>query len=83
MRRHEQQSLDEEDVAVWKESRGECWGMPCFESVCGCPECGGDFTETYRCSSCDEWIEGKYIKLENDERICENCYTTYELGEEN
>jgi len=31
---------------VWKESRGEFWGMPAFEEVTGCPNCNsGDFEE--------------------------------------
>ena len=26
-----------------REDRGEFWGIPCFETVCYCPYCGGDF----------------------------------------
>ena len=53
-----------------------------FESWFGCPECGGAYVETYECDECGHWITGDYIKLVSDERICEDCYTTYELGEE-
>lgn len=31
--------FEEEDIAVWKESRGEFWGMPAYETMCGCPNC--------------------------------------------
>ena len=74
--------FDDEEVLVWQEDRGEYWGYQCSERVSGCPRCGGDYTNTYRCSCCDEWIVGKYIKLEDGERICENCYNTYEIGDE-
>ena len=75
--------FSEEEISVWQESRGEYWGAPCSESVSGCPSCGGDYAETYTCDCCEKWIDGSYIKLDNGDRICENCYTTHELGEEN
>ena len=74
--------FDEDEVYTWKESRGEYWGTPCYEEMAGCPRCKGDYVETYKCDVCGEWINGSYIKLESGERICENCYVTYELGEE-
>lgn len=27
---------------IIKESRGEFWGMPCYEDVSVCPSCGSD-----------------------------------------
>ena len=69
-----------EEPEYWTETHG--LDTPPYEHCCGCPSCSGAFTETYRCDSCDEWIVGSYIKLENGERICEDCYITYELGEE-
>ena len=74
--------FDEEDVCVWTESRGEYWGTPCHEEVRGCPECHGGYVETHLCDCCGEWIYDTYIKLKSGERICENCYYTYDLGEE-
>ena len=71
-----------DEVSVWKESRGEYWGTLCYESVSGCPYCKGDYVKTHQCNVCNEWIIGSYIKLEGGERICEDCYTTYELGDE-
>ena len=55
---------------------------PPYETYSACPYCHGAFTEAYKCDCCDEWITGPYIKLKSGERICEECYTTYELGEE-
>lgn len=75
--------FSEDDVTTWQESRGEYWGTSCSETVSGCPHCKGDYVETHKCDSCGEWIDGAYIKLESGERICQNCYTTYELGDEN
>lgn len=75
-------TFEEDKVATWKEVMGECWGAPCYEEGRGCPYCYGSYTETYRCAECNEWIEGQYIKLKNGDRICEECYTTYEIGEE-
>lgn len=31
--------------ARWEESRGEFWGVPCSETMYGCPDCEGDFEE--------------------------------------
>ena len=55
---------------------------PPYEEWGGCPSCGGAYTEAYECSCCGEYIDGAYIKTKNGERICENCYITYELGDE-
>ena len=74
--------FSEDEVGVWEESRGEYWGFPCSEEMCGCPRCKGDYVKTYECDRCGEWIDGEYIKTENGERICRHCYTTYELGDE-
>lgn len=74
--------FDEDDIVSWSESRGEFWGVACSETVSGSPCCEGDYIEAYRCSCCDEWIEGQYIKLDDGERICDKCYTIYEVGEE-
>jgi hypothetical protein len=65
---------------IWVETHG--LDTPPFEQYSGCPSCGGAFTKIYKCECCDEWITGPYIKLNSGERICEECYTTYDLGEE-
>lgn len=74
--------FDDDEIATWRESRGEYWGSPCYESMSGCPCCKGDYVKTYKCDCCEKWIDGLYIKLNSGERICENCYIAYDLGEE-
>ena len=64
----------------WEERHGFDYGP--FEQWSGCPRCKEAYTEAYQCDCCNEWITGPYIKLESGERICENCYTTMELGDE-
>lgn len=65
----------------WKEDRGECFGFPTYEELCGSPCCGGNFVEAFKCDCCDEWITDDYIKVE-DKRYCSECYTPMELGDE-
>ena len=55
---------------------------PPYEYFSVCPYCGGAFTEAYRCDYCGDFIADTYIKLNNGERICSECYIAYELGEE-
>ena len=39
-------TFGDDEIAVWKEDRGEFWGQPCLEKLCGCPYCfSGDFEE--------------------------------------
>lgn len=66
---------------IWTERHG--LDTPPYETYAGCPLCGGAFATTYKCACCTRWIDGPYIKLDSGERVCENCYTTYELGDEN
>ena len=56
---------------------------PPYEEWNGCPHCGGAYTEAHKCDECGHWITGEYIKTASGQRICENCYNTYDLGEEN
>ena len=71
-----------EDIIRWREDRGECFGFPSYEEYSGSPCCHESYAEAYKCDCCDRWIDGPYIRLISGERICENCYNTYELGEE-
>lgn len=63
----------------WEETHGLDHGP--YEKWSGCPHCHSPYAETYRCKRCGEWIEGSYIKIDDD-RYCEYCYDKYELGEE-
>lgn len=55
---------------------------PPYETFYGCPYCGGDYAKTYECDVCGHYIDDTYIQLAGGERICNHCYITYELGEE-
>lgn len=57
----------EEDV--WRESRGEFWGQPCYEEVSGCPLCRGGFRETVQCASCG----GEHLEDELHGGVCDEC----------
>lgn len=34
-----------DEPASWRESRGEFWGSPCYETLYGCPFCGDEDIE--------------------------------------
>lgn len=55
---------------TWQESRGEYWGMPCSETVSGCPVCRGDYEEVFKCEACDEY----FPEDEMEGNLCESCY---------
>lgn len=64
----------------WEEKHG--LDTPPYEQWSGSPCCHGAYAEARKCDCCDEWITGIYIKTENDQRICENCYRVMEVGDE-
>lgn len=46
---------------TWKESRGEFWGQPCYETLSGCPYCeSGDIDEV-------KGFDFQYDEGENDD----------------
>lgn len=49
---------------------------PPYEEYSGCPECGGDYNETYMCSECGQYIFGDFVELKNGECYCSDCYMT-------
>lgn len=57
------------------------FGTP-YETFAACPHCGGNFTTAHICTICGDYITDNYIKLDNGNRVCNNCYLNYELGEE-
>ena len=69
-----------DEPSHWEERHGFDYGP--FEQMSGCPYCGGSYVNAYKCDECDEWIIGDYIKTASGQRICENCYSTMELGGE-
>jgi transposase-like protein len=50
-----ERTFDESEIATWEESRGEFWGMPCTETMSGCPFChSGDIEEYQESEDGDE-----------------------------
>ena len=66
----------------WQEKHGFIDGM--YETVLGCPYCGGSCIETVKCSICGEYLIGDFIQLNRDNSyIGECCYkkmTNEDLG---
>lgn len=51
--------FDEDEIAHWQEERGEFWGFPAYEKLCGCPRCyGGGIEEYYGEEDEDEEDDG-------------------------
>lgn len=45
----------EDEIATWKEERGEFWGAPAYEKMSGCPFChSGDISEYTETEEGDE-----------------------------
>ena len=65
--------FEEGEQSYWSESRGEYWGMPCWEEMVGCPFCGGDYEETTPCDICG----GGYEKEELSGGVCKHCIDEY------
>ena len=64
----------------WRETHGLDCGP--YEDFDGCPICGGAYATAYECNECGGWITGEYVKTAGGHRICENCYHTMEIGDE-
>jgi hypothetical protein len=62
--------FSEDEIAYWREQRGEYWGMPCYETVCGCPICHGEFDDAIECVNCGEYFAEYEL---NDGDICDEC----------
>lgn len=74
------------EESVWSEDRGEFWGIPCSESVSGCPVCHGEYEEVTPCRICGKL----HFEDELFGDVCENCIglykydvdTCFKLGED-
>ena len=71
-----------EEPESYVENRGECFGFPSFETWSGSPCCAGGYTEAHRCDCCGEWITDRYVKINDSERYCEDCFSIKELDDE-
>lgn len=61
-----------EDAKHYTDTHG--LDSPPYEGWSGCPSCGGDYGVGYTCDGCGEYIVGTYIKLQDGQRLCDNCY---------
>ena len=66
----------------WEEDRGEYFGFPAYEDVSGCPYCRGSYIEAHQCNCCGEWIDDIYIKTDDGNRYCLDCYQVMHPGDE-
>lgn len=61
--------FEEYEIKKWEEYRGDCHGTPAYETMVGCPHCGGDFEEAVRCELCGE----EHLPDELNFGVCNNC----------
>ena len=71
-----------EDIAIWREYRGECFGDPSYEELWGSPCCYGNYVEAKECSCCGEYITDTYVETYDGRRYCSECYIERELEDE-
>lgn len=55
---------------------------PPYEEFSGSPCCAGAYTEAHKCDCCGEWIVSSYVKINDGERYCEDCFSIKELDDE-
>ena len=61
--------FSEYDLNTWEESRGEHFGIPCYEKMSGCPICEGDYEETVQCAVCGS----EHLEDELCGGVCSEC----------
>ena len=66
--------FDEDDIASWREYRGECFGYDAYEEMCGSPCCHANFVEAKVCSCCEGYITDRYVATGDDRYYCSECY---------
>ena len=65
--------FSEYDLNTWEESRGEHFGIPCYEKMIGCPICEGDYEETVQCAVCGS----EHLEDELFGGVCSECIDEY------
>ena len=66
--------FSEYELNTWEESRGEHFGIPCYEKMSGCPICEGDYEDTVECDICGE----NHLASELTGGVCEDCIKKYQ-----
>ena len=65
--------FSEYDLNTCEESRGEHFGIPCYEKMSGCPICEGDYEETVQCAVCGS----EHLEDELFGGVCSECIDEY------
>lgn len=66
--------FSEYELNTWEESRGEHFGIPCYEKMSGCPICKGDYEDAVECDVCGE----NHLASELTGGVCEDCIKKYQ-----
>ncbi len=66
-------TFEDGEQANWKESRGEFWGVSCFDTESGCPKCGGEYEEAVVCEICG----AACLEDEINGGACNECINEY------
>ena len=66
--------FSEYELNIWEESRGEHFGIPCYEKTSGCPICEGDYEDAVECDICGE----NHLASELTGGVCEDCIKKYQ-----
>lgn len=48
-----------------------------------CPECNGEYVLAFKCDICQEYITDNFIKTKDGQLICEECFFTYNINDDN
>jgi hypothetical protein len=67
------------EPSYWEETHGLEYGP--YESMSGCPYCGGAYSETFECDCCGEYITGEYYEID-DMRYCDNCVIHRDISDD-
>jgi hypothetical protein len=65
--------FEEGEQKTWKENRGECFGVSCFQYLSGCPKCGGEYEESTPCSICGS----EQLEEDLNGGLCDECIDKY------
>lgn len=66
--------FEDGEQAIWEESRGEFWGIPCTEKMDGCPLCHGCYEKSVPCKICGS----EHLRDELSGGVCDGCIEKYQ-----
>lgn len=62
--------FEDDEIAHWKEDRGEFGGEIAYEKMSGCPYCYGAYDEAKVCVNCGEVFAKRELDFDG---LCEEC----------